>query len=71
MYLTIYIENVQGQEALDLAHEIEGAMGIDVYGVYDIPPYNTEITIDGHSYRDGEDVEAMLRSMGYRAVFDR
>lgn len=71
MKLTIYIENVQGQEAIDLADELEAVMGIVVDGVYDIPPYNTEMTIDADSYRDGEDAEAMLRSMGYDAVFDR
>ncbi len=71
MYLTIYIENVQGQEALDLADELEAVMGIVVHDIYDIAPYNTEMTIDANSDRDGEDVEAMLRSMGYDAVFDR
>jgi hypothetical protein len=70
MELTIYIEDVQGQEARNIASEIEAVMGIPVIEIYDIVPYNTEMLIDG-SYRDGEDVEAWLQSEGYRAVFDR
>ena len=71
MELTIYIEDVQGQEALELANEIESLMGVHVLDVFDIPPYNTEMLIDSYSYSDGEEVENMLRVMGYSAVFDR
>jgi hypothetical protein len=71
MRLTIYIEGVQGQEAIDLAYDVQNLFGIDVLATYDIPPNNTEMVIDGHSYRDGDDVESLLRSMGYNAVFDR
>ncbi len=70
MELTIYIENVGGVEAENIANYIETVMGIHVIENWDIEPYNTEILIDG-SYRDGEDIEAWLQSEGYRAVFDR
>lgn len=71
MRLTIYVEDLQNPESVEVANEIESATGIEVYAVYDIPPNNTEITIDAHGYRDGEDVEDLLRAMGYTAVFDR
>jgi hypothetical protein len=71
MELTIYIENVQGQEARNLANEIEAIMGVHVIEIWDIEPYNTEMLIESYSYSDGEDVEAWLQSEGYRAVFDR
>ena len=71
MELTIFIEDVKGQEALELANEIESLMGVHVLDVFDIPPYDTEMLIDSYSYSDGLEVANMLRVMGYSALFDR